>query len=1263
MGYPVRAVLAAVLAAAFIGATSAPADVVTAGHDNARTAWYPDQPRLTPQTVGGGTFGQLFASTVTGQVYAQPLVSDNVLLVATEDDWTYGLDPETGAVQWSRQVGTAFNASDVGCADLAPHVGITGTPVIDSTGTGTAYYAAKSYVSGTSGPARYDLHAVDLATGAERPGFPVRIQGAAQNNAAYSFDATDEIQRPGLLLMDGVVYVAFAGHCDRQPYQGWVFGIRTGASPGVAARWVSVPGTGTSNGAGIWQSGGGLVSDSSGRIFFATGNGWSLNQTAPVAGTAGTTRLGESEVRLRVQADGSLATGDFFQPYNSSELDGWDADISSGAPVALPSPFGDGTTTPHLLLQVGKQGRIYLLNRDALGGYKNGVGAGDAAVAAINGNEGVWARPAVWPGDGGYVWFPTASGGASGGGSSGHLVVYKNTLVGGQPSLAKVSTSPEVWPFSSSGPTITSDGTTSGSGIAWLVKSGGGTGTGSQLIAYAATPKADGTLTKLFASATFTSSKFNPPGVGSNGRIYVGTRDGRLIGFGAPITVPLSSTGATFPAQTVGSTSSARTVTITASSPVTITALAPSTSEFALGNPSPALPATLAAGQSLTVPATFTPSAAGQRAASLTVTTSAGQVQFPLTGTGQLADAHLSIGRNLVDFGGLPVGGSGSDSVTLTNDGGSALTFASATAPSAPFSATGLPAAGSTLAAGASLTIALTFSPTSTGTFADTIAIDAGAAGSGDVGLSGSASTEGHLTISRLAIPYGNVKLGATVAQSFTVTNDGGSDITITKSKPPVTGPFLAVSSLDEGTVLAAGATRTLTVNYTASSLGGVEDGWVINSTDSSGVRTVDLTGAGAITDPTAGGWTLNGAATVSAASVTLTPATAKLAGSAIFPGAFPSSTFSATFTSTIGGGNGADGTTIFFENAGAATDHAIGGYGGLLGFGGIPGIAVALDTYKGAGDPSNNFVGITDGKDAATGGLHWLATSTAVPALRSGSHVVRVDSSGGTLTVSIDGVQILQTAVALPASIRAGLSAGTGGAFDQHVVSGFSLTGPAATTPPVTPPPTAADAFSRTVVGGWGAADTGGAYTLSGAASAFSVDGSVGNERATTAGQNREADLGISVRDVDVTVRLRIDKVPVGGDLYAYVPIRKTADGSNQARLRFTVDGHVYATFLRVVNGSEQTVGPEVLVPGVVPTAGAWVRLHLQAVGSSSTALRLRVWPDGSAEPTAWTVAQTESTAPRQVAGTVGLRGYVGSKATNAPVTFSWDDLVVTAL
>ena len=121
-------VLAVLLAAPATVAAPAAAAIITAHNDAARTGWYPDQPRLSRQQVTGGTFGQLFAANVVGQVYAQPLVSNGVLLVATEDNRVYGLDPETGVQRWTRNLGNAFQSADVACGDLAPSVGITRRP-------------------------------------------------------------------------------------------------------------------------------------------------------------------------------------------------------------------------------------------------------------------------------------------------------------------------------------------------------------------------------------------------------------------------------------------------------------------------------------------------------------------------------------------------------------------------------------------------------------------------------------------------------------------------------------------------------------------------------------------------------------------------------------------------------------------------------------------------------------------------------------------------------------------------------------------------------------------------------------------------------------------------------------------------------------------------------------------------------------------------------------------------------------------------------
>jgi hypothetical protein len=234
------------------------AGITNSGND-LRDGWYGNQPGLAPDLVGGSTFGKLWSTAVDGQVYAQPLVHAGHVIVATERNQVLSLDSETGAKtgsgSWGRTLphGTPWNPSDVGCNDLRPDIGVTATPVIDDA-TKTIYLTHKTYASGTSGPAVWWMDALDAATGDEKPGFPVKIEGAADNAPGVTFDPTVELQRPGLLLMDGVVYAAFGGHCDYGNYQGWVFGVSTAGA--IKARWAA-----SDWGAGIWQSGSGLMSD------------------------------------------------------------------------------------------------------------------------------------------------------------------------------------------------------------------------------------------------------------------------------------------------------------------------------------------------------------------------------------------------------------------------------------------------------------------------------------------------------------------------------------------------------------------------------------------------------------------------------------------------------------------------------------------------------------------------------------------------------------------------------------------------------------------------------------------------------------------------------------------------------------------------------------------------------------------------------------------------------------------------------------------
>jgi iron transport multicopper oxidase len=494
------------------------AAIVTNAADPLRTGWYPDEASLTPALVASPAFMQVFSTPVQGQVYAQPLVANNTLFIATEENWIYRLDPETGQIQWSRQVAPPWDPADIGCGDLTPWVGITGTPLIDDA-TNTAYFFSKTYASGTSGPAAWFAHAVDFITGKEKPGFPAAIAGTAQNGGQL-FDATHQLQRPGLLLLDGVVYAAFGGHCDLSPWQGWVVGVSTTGQ--LKAMWTAHA-TLDGDGAAIWQSGGGLVSDGTGRILFATGNGGA--PTSPIPGTNPPADLGESVVRLAVQIDGTLRAADFFTPDDAQAMDDSDLDLGSGGLMAFPNGSFGTPAHPHLAIQVGKTGTVYMLDRDNLGGCQEGPLATDNVINEIAAGGGVWSRPSLWPGDGGYVYIPT---------SDGPLQFFQYGLdTTGLPTLTPAGSTPDNFGFGSSATTVTSNGTATGSALVWIISMADGSGANAELRAYDPIPSAGAGVLR-YAAPVGTATKFNPPGA-ANGRIYVGAGDGNVLMFGPPL--------------------------------------------------------------------------------------------------------------------------------------------------------------------------------------------------------------------------------------------------------------------------------------------------------------------------------------------------------------------------------------------------------------------------------------------------------------------------------------------------------------------------------------------------------------------------------------------------------------------------------------------------------------------------------------------------------------------------------------------------------
>src|SRR5437660_5199406 len=269
--------------------------VLTYHNDNARTGQNLTETSLTPQNVNAASFGKLFSVPVDGAVYAQPLYVPNVSIpgqgmrnvvyVATEHDSVYAFDADaSGPPLWHVSFidppnsVTTLSPTDVGCPDIPIEIGITGTPVIDST-TGTLYVVARTKENGTF---VQRLHALDITTGAEKLGGPVVIRatvggtGIDSVNGKIPFDAQTQNQRSALLLQDGVVYIAWGSLCDVQPYHGWImtYNSQELSQTGV---WNSTPNlsstpNGTLAGGGIWASGSGPAGDGS-SIFVATGKG------------------------------------------------------------------------------------------------------------------------------------------------------------------------------------------------------------------------------------------------------------------------------------------------------------------------------------------------------------------------------------------------------------------------------------------------------------------------------------------------------------------------------------------------------------------------------------------------------------------------------------------------------------------------------------------------------------------------------------------------------------------------------------------------------------------------------------------------------------------------------------------------------------------------------------------------------------------------------------------------------------------------------
>ena len=352
-------------------------NVLTYHNDIGRTGQNLNETILTTANVNSTTFGLKGKIAVNGNVDAEPLyvsnlaingATHNVVYVVTEHDMAYAFDADTFAPLWgstggvSVANGESFTGEVDACNQVAPNIGVTSTPVIDLTvgPHGTIFLVAMTQDSGSNYHQR--LHALDLTTGAEQAGSPVEI-------TATNFTPGQYKERTGLLLMNGTLYLAWASHCDVDPYQGWVMAYSESTLHQTATVNVTPAG---SEGA-IWMANTAMAADPSGNVYFLDANGTfgdGSSNPALNAGFPANGNYGNAFMKLST-ASNTLAVADYFAMFNANAESNADEDLGSGGAIVLPDLVDSHGLTRHLAVGAGKDAYIYVVNRDSMGKYNH----------------------------------------------------------------------------------------------------------------------------------------------------------------------------------------------------------------------------------------------------------------------------------------------------------------------------------------------------------------------------------------------------------------------------------------------------------------------------------------------------------------------------------------------------------------------------------------------------------------------------------------------------------------------------------------------------------------------------------------------------------------------------------------------------------------------------------------------------------------------------------------------------------------------------
>ncbi|MGB8887480.1 MAG: chitobiase/beta-hexosaminidase C-terminal domain-containing protein [Candidatus Korobacteraceae bacterium] len=532
--------------------------VLTEHNDNARQGRNTQETILTPELLTSGQFGRIISYPVDGYIYGQPLYVPNVTIpgqgvhnvvyVVTEHDSVYAFDADGHAAGgqtplWSTsfinplQGITTVSINDVNCDDgVIPEIGITSTPVIDPT-TDTIYVIAETKENGEF---FQRLHALDITTGAEKNGSPVTITatypgtGDGSSGGILTFNPLMELNRPGLLHSNGNIYITWASNCDNSPFHGWIISYQK-TSLRQTGVWVTTPNGGLG---GVWMGGAGIATDAAGNLYVATGNGTFETSGDP-------TDFGDSVLKLSLTSQG-IQLLDYFTPYNESNLENGDEDVGSGGVLVLPDQPG---AHPHELVQSGKEGSIYVVDRDNMGHFNPNNNS--QIVQNLTGEiEGIYGAPAYWNNN---VYFA---------GRSDSLKAFNlsNGLLSSQPT----SQSSVSFGFPSPTPSISSHGNSGG--IVWLLQTDAYRNDGNDILyAFDAT-----NVGNMIYSSVNDQLRDNPGGAVkfavptiANGKVYVGAA-GQLSVYGV---VPPAASTPVFTPPTGTYTTTVIPVTISESTP------------------------------------------------------------------------------------------------------------------------------------------------------------------------------------------------------------------------------------------------------------------------------------------------------------------------------------------------------------------------------------------------------------------------------------------------------------------------------------------------------------------------------------------------------------------------------------------------------------------------------------------------------------------------------------------------------------------------